>query len=274
MSITLTRSLSPSIELRVPREQALQVAALLIYAAIGTFYLGFLRPEGSFWMAALVPVITDAILQRTMDGRVRFTGGPLVSGLSLYLLMECQNPLAYAIAGIISQASKRIFRVDGKQVFNPSNLALIVVIYCFPWLSAAVPGQWRSSPELLLVMAATGLYVSYMADRFWVAVAFLAGFSVICFTRAHVTGAPVIFVAGPCLGAPQILFAFHMVTDPRTSPAPRKQQLLMGAVVGAFDEILRWATIVNAPFIALLFVSSMIPILRPLTDRREKREAA
>ena len=65
---------------------------------------------------------------------------PLITGLSLSLLLRADAPWLHA-AAMIAIGSKFVLRVDGKHVFNPAGLAIVVLLFTTNgvWIS---PGQW------------------------------------------------------------------------------------------------------------------------------------
>ena len=65
---------------------------------------------------------------------------PLISAFSLTLLLRTSDWRLAAIAAVIAIASKFVVRCHGKHLFNPTNLALVVLLLLTDrvWVS---PGQ-------------------------------------------------------------------------------------------------------------------------------------
>ena len=53
---------------------------------------------------------------------------PLITGLSLSLLLRADAIWLYAAAGVIAIASKFVLRVDGKHIWNPAGFAIVVLL--------------------------------------------------------------------------------------------------------------------------------------------------
>ena len=79
-----------------------------------------------------------AICQRAGDpGRLLAACGlpnidlrsPLITGLSLSLLLRADAPWLPALAGVIAIASKFVLRVDGKHIWNPAGFAIVVLLF-------------------------------------------------------------------------------------------------------------------------------------------------
>jgi hypothetical protein len=81
---------------------------------------------------------------------VRLTGAPLdlrsplITGLSLSLLLRADALWLYATAGVIAIASKFLLRAGGKHIFNPAGFAIVLLLLASGgvWIS---PGQWGAA---------------------------------------------------------------------------------------------------------------------------------
>ena len=69
---------------------------------------------------------------------------PLITGLSLSLLLRAEDPWLHALAGVIAIGSKFVFRIDGKHIWNPAGFAIVVLLFASGgvWIS---PGAWGST---------------------------------------------------------------------------------------------------------------------------------
>src|SRR6202007_376647 len=83
---------------------------------------------------------------------------PLITGLSLSLLLRADEPWLHAIAGAIAIASQFFLRVDGKHIWNPAGLAIVVLLFTSHgvWIS---PGQWGTSVWLASFLAFAAIFV-------------------------------------------------------------------------------------------------------------------
>src|ERR1700726_4468077 len=66
---------------------------------------------------------------------------PLITGLSLSLLLRADEPWLHAAAGAIAILSKFLLRIEGKHIWNPAGFAIVVLLACSShvWIS---PGPW------------------------------------------------------------------------------------------------------------------------------------
>src|SRR5215475_10259899 len=54
---------------------------------------------------------------------------PLITGLSLSLLLRADEPWIHALAAVIAIGSKFVLRIDGKHIFNPAGFAIVVLLF-------------------------------------------------------------------------------------------------------------------------------------------------
>ena len=65
---------------------------------------------------------------------------PLITGLSLSLLLRTHEPWVWVLAGLLAIGSKFLLRVRGKHLFNPAAFAIVVLLGVGQaWVS---PGHW------------------------------------------------------------------------------------------------------------------------------------
>ena len=114
---------------------------------------------------------------------------PLITGLSLSLLLRADALWLYAAAGIIAIASKFLLRIDGKHVFNPAGLAIVVLLLISNgvWIS---PGQWGTEIWFAALTGGFAILVLSAARRADIAVFFFASHAALLFARAHWLGDP------------------------------------------------------------------------------------
>lgn len=244
------------------RDMFLQIAAVSIYTLLGMFSFGFMRPDYGLATSVGSAIATDLALNLLLRRQFKFSQGSIIAGISLFLLIESPISLMpYAAGGFVSQLSKRIFRINDRHVFNPSNLAVVFCLYFLPDQALFTPGQWNSSPETIAFAMTIGMLVCTAAGRLPVSIAYMAGFVLMSGVRSWFSPGSVVFYAGTILGVPQTIYTFHMVTDPKTSPNRRDLQILYGAAIGITDAVLRWMIFLNSPAISLVFVCAVWPIL-------------
>jgi enediyne biosynthesis protein E5 len=187
----------------------------------------------------------------------------LISALSLCLLLRTSSLGWAAAAALIAVGSKFVLRVGGKHVFNPTNIALVALIAVGSpvWVS---PGQWGSAAFFAFLMACLGGLVVNRAARSDVTYAFLFFHLAVVFERSLWLGEPMASPLHRVQSGALLLFAFFMISDPRTTPDSRPGRILFAALValgGGYVQFKLFRT--NG----LLFSLALVAMLVPLIDR-------
>ncbi|MHB8645313.1 MAG: RnfABCDGE type electron transport complex subunit D [Thermomicrobiales bacterium] len=213
---------------RTPKGLLLALLALLTVVAATHEGVRLVLPEvgGAMLAAALL----DVGLARIIRGAWFFPSGALLSGLIVALIVSPTEPfIVAAITAMLAVNSKYLFRARGKHIFNPAALALVAAYFLF----ASGQSWWGALPSLpppfIVVLLAAGIFIADRVNKLPMVLAFL-GCYVLLFTLAA-------FISGPArtaeiFRAPDInaalFFAFFMLTDPPTSPARYRDQVVFG----------------------------------------------
>jgi len=247
-----------------------QIAALLVLLVYGIAALDFdIAPA----RAALI--LASALAAQWALGRC--AGLPafeprsaLISGLSLCLLLRTSSDLLAMAAAVLAVTSKFVVRVRGKHVFNPTNAAIatVVLVSGGAWVS---PGQWGNSAFLAFLVACAGGLVAWRALRSDVALAFLVSWVSLLVVRASYLGDPLEIPLHQLRSGSLLLFAFFMISDPRTTPDRRACRLVFGALVAALAFYLQFVAYrpSGGLVLALFALTPIVPVLAFLwPDRR------
>src|SRR5262245_43207618 len=166
-----------------------QIAVLGSLVAYGMAVLGFDQPVAHLAVILITALGTQYVCGRLAGLPAYDPRSALISGLSLGLLLRTNSPLLAAATAFVSIASKFVFRVRGKHVFNPTNFGLTAMMLATGqvWVS---PGQWGSSAFFGFLLACAGGLVVHRAWRSDVTFAFLGGYVGLLFGRALWLGDP------------------------------------------------------------------------------------
>lgn len=184
----------------------------------------------------------------------------LISGLSLCLLFRTNLPIVAVVAAYLAVGSKFVIRWEGKHVFNPTNFALVVIL-CLDlgWVS---PGQWGREAYFAFLVACLGGLVVNRAARSDVTYAFLASYVALVLARALWLGDPLAIPLHHLQNGALLIFAFFMISDPKTTPNSRAGRMIFAVMValGALfvqfglyrPNGLLWSLVCCAPAVPLL----------------------
>ena len=239
-----------------------QIAVLLGLLIYGMTALDF----GLSWARITVTIGTALVTQWVADHLVRRpnTGvdlrSPLISSFSLCLILRTGSLWIAALASVLAIGSKYAIRHRGKHVFNPANFGIAVVTLTTSqaWVS---PGQWGSVALLGFALAGLGGLVVYRAARSDVSYAFLASYAGFLFARAAWLGDPWQIPVHQLSNGALLLFAFFMVSDPKTTPNARMGRLVHGVLIAAIALVFRFHFHEPDGLLwSLLLVSPLVPL--------------
>ncbi len=248
--------------LRDPR--CYQVAVLTGLLGFGLIVLDF----GIRWQSALTIMATAQLAQYVgtrLAGLPRFDPlSALITSLSLTLLLRTDViPLA-AAAAVIAIGSKFLIRVNGKHVFNPANVALVTLMLAsdYAWVSS---GQWGSAAIGSLALACLGFLVLTRAKRAETTIAFLAFYGALLLGRALWLGDPLAIPMHQLQNGALLIFAFFMISDPKTTPDAALGRVVYAAIVAAIAFTIQFVYYVpNGPILALILSAPLVPFIDAL----------
>jgi Na+-transporting NADH:ubiquinone oxidoreductase subunit NqrB len=208
-----------------------QIAAL---ATLLVFNLGWLdfgaKPLNSA-LAIATALATQALCARVWRLPALDLRSPLITGLSLSLLLRADAAWVHAAAAAIAVASKFTLQIDRKHIWNPAGFAIVVLLFAAPghvWIS---PGQWGTSVWFATLVAFAAFMVLNAARRGDVALFFLASHGALLVARALWLGDPLAIPLHQMQSGSLLIFAFFMISDPRTTPDARLGRFLIALAV-------------------------------------------
>jgi enediyne biosynthesis protein E5 len=208
-----------------------QIAALATLLGFNFVFLDFgARPLNSA-LALLTSLATQALCSRLWGLPAIDLRSPLITGLSLSLLLRADEAWVHALAAAIGISSKFLLRLDGKHIWNPAGFAIVALIFVVPehvWIS---PGQWGTSMWFATLVSFFAVLVLSAARRGDIALFFLAAHGALLVARALWLGDPLAIPLHQLQSGSLLIFAFFMISDPRTSPDSRLGRFLFAVAV-------------------------------------------
>ncbi|HXO41275.1 MAG TPA: RnfABCDGE type electron transport complex subunit D [Thermoanaerobaculia bacterium] len=187
-----------------------------------------------------------------------------ISALSLCLLLRSDRLWLAVTAAVLAIAGKFFLRVGGKHLWNPTNFGLVVTMTASRGQVWVSPGQWGSAALFgFLVLCLGGLVVNRAAraDVTW---AFLAAYGSLLLGRAWWLGQPPAIPLHQVASGAFLIFAFFMISDPKTTPDSRAGRILFAVLVAAGAAWAQFA--LYRPTGLLLSLACLAPLV-PLLDR-------
>ena len=232
-----------------------QIAAL---SALLIFNLGWLdfgaQPLNSA-LAIAAALATQAFCTCLLSLPSFDPRSPLITGLSLSLLLRADEPWLPALAAVIAIGSKFVFRIGGKHIFNPAGFAIVVLLASAHgvWIS---PGQWGSAVWFAALVSFFAILVLHAARRSDIAIFFLASHAALLFVRAGWLGDPIAIPLHQLQSGSLLIFSFFMISDPRTTPDSRLGRFIFALSVALFAHYVAFLMQMRpALYVALIALS-------------------
>jgi Na+-translocating ferredoxin:NAD+ oxidoreductase RnfD subunit len=186
----------------------------------------------------------------------------MISCLSLCLLLKTNSAAMALLAAAVVVLGKKYITWRGAHVFNPSALAIVIAVSIggAAWIS---PGQWGAQAVLVFAVATLGTIVTLRVQHLAISIAFALGYAALCWCRQVLyLGWPADYFLQSVSTGSLLLFAFFMLSEPKTSP--HHPHLRMGWALGvaALSFYLSQFWYVNgAPIWALVVTQPLVPLL-------------
>ncbi|WP_448563197.1 RnfABCDGE type electron transport complex subunit D [Trichothermofontia sp.] len=186
---------------------------------------------------------------------------PLITALSLCLLLRADQASTFVLAGVLAILSKFLLRSGDKHFFNPANFGMIAALLLTgdAWVS---PGQWGDDWWYVLLFAGTGGLVLKQVGRWDTTAAFLGAYGVLEAVRNLWLGWEWDVLGHRLMSGSLLLFALFMITDPRSIPNARIGRIMWAIAIALLTFILRnyfflstavfWALFALAPLTVLM----------------------
>lgn len=259
MDIIARHSGLPTINLRDPRYY--QIAVLSSLVTFGVVGLDF----GISAYNAIAIVFTALAVQlaaTNLAGLPKFDPlSPLITALSLTLLLRTDMVTLAALAAAIAISSKFLVRIRGKHVFNPANLAIVTLMLAsdHAWISS---GQWGSAAIGAFALACLGFVVLTRAKRSETTIMFLIAYATLLFTRALWLGDPLSIPLHQLQNGALLIFAFFMISDPKTTPNTPLGRVIYGSLVACVAFFIQFVLYEpSAPVLALIVCAPVVPLI-------------
>lgn len=234
-------------------------------------------------LAIVTSIALEAALGLIVTRRVPHLASAYVSGISCGILVRSPEWWPYAFAAALSIASKYAIRVNGRHLWNPSNLAIVTLLLVAPDTVATLNHQWGNHLWPMLVIWTLGSIIIYRLKRFHICATYVLSFFAFALLRAAAGehgGMPFwnafLSESAPITGPMYQLFIFFMITDPKTTIQPKWGQITVAFLIAMTESALRmWAPshiAIHAPYFALTMMGPSANLIEIFLQRRARRE--
>jgi len=244
-----------------------------IVLVVGQVTFGFLESWSRTFLAIATAIAVELVLGRLFGGKWPHLASAYISGISIGMLVRSPEMWPYALCSAISISSKYVIRVDGRHLWNPSNLGVVAMLVLAADKVAGLSVQWGNNLLPMVVVWAFGTVIIHALGRFHITLTYVVSFILFSVVRAAVTGHPWLAEVAPITGPMYQLYIFFMITDPKTTVHPKWAQCLVAFLVAALEAVLRLFQFVHAPYYALFVVGPAANLVEILLARRARSRA-
>lgn len=241
---------------------------------VGQVTFGFLESWGRTMLAILTSIAVELVLGKLFTGKIPHLASAYVSGISVGMLVRSPEIWPYALCSAISITSKYLIRVDGRHIWNPSNLGIVAMLVLAADTVAGLSVQWGNTFLPMVTVWIFGAVIINTLGRFHITLTYVVSFLVFAALRSAVTGHPFLAEAAPITGPMYQLYIFFMITDPKTTVRTRQGQMLTVVAVAALEAVMRLMQFVHAPYYALFIVGPIANLIEIAADRKKRARAA
>ena len=223
--------------------KGLMLWVLLLLAVLATPTEGTRRVVSTVLAALVGASVVDVLIASIEQARLVFPTSSLLTGLFVALLLSPTEPwYTTAAAATLAICSKHLLRAGRWTVFNPAATGLLLVALLFA-SSESWWGSLSALPEaLLLVLLLSGALIVDKVNKWPQTLAFLATFYLLFTLASFFDNSPLVVEAFrvPYLNT-ALFFAAFILSDPPTSPAHYREQIVYGIGVAALSVALQLA---------------------------------
>ena len=227
----------------------------------GQFTFGMLESWTRTGSAIAASIVAEMILARWMFGKWPHLASAYISGISVGILVRSPFYWPYIFCAVISIMSKYVLRWRGKHLWNPSNFGVSATLFLYPAAAASLSIQWGNNLAPMAIVWCLGLIIVTRIKRLHITLTYVATFLLLSFVRSQITGNPWSASVAPLTGPMYQLFVFFMITDPKTTVSSRRGQIVVAALVGIVEMLLRLAEVIHAPYYALFIVGPIANVI-------------
>lgn len=213
------------------------------YLALGFTLLGFNRSPTQVLMTSITAISLEFLLVWWLKRKMEFPLSALITSLGLSILLNYSHnyfllffPVLFAIG------AKHVFTFQGRHIYNPAMIGVVFSILFMNELITSAPAyQWNGLTSIAYFIAFPALmFFMPQINRGWLVGSFLVCFTLQIALRSWIMRYHLPFSTlflGTLSSPAFLLFTFFMITDPRTSPPGKRDQIITGALLALLDLI-------------------------------------
>ncbi len=200
---------------------------------------GVLESFSRTLLAIVTAMAFEFVLSRLVYKKNPVLASAYITGISVGILCRTPEYWPFALTSAIAITSKYVIRWRGRHLWNPSNLAIAVMLLIAPEYFSTLGIQWGNAVWPMLIVWALGAIIVWRVDRFHITATYVVCFIALAAVRSLITGHAFYAEVAPITGPMYQLFIFFMITDPRTTVSTKKGQTIVAILIALAEMGLR-----------------------------------
>ena len=207
------------------------------------------------WRAALTGLLSSTIAAGLVDLFIlrfrkkvwEFPSGAVLTAVIVAMVLRAQEPwYVTTITSVIGVLSKYVLRSRSANVFNPAALAIVISFYLFHTAQNWWGALTDVTPWVKLLLVASGVFIVDRVNKMPLVLTFLAAYFILFTATAFVSNPlPVAEIFRTPDAEAVLYFAFFILSDPPTSPAKYRDQIIYAVIVAIVSYALfEWLGVV------------------------------
>lgn len=238
-----------------------QIVFLAVLLGAGVLARDFSLQAEQVALTFAAGVATQLVWIRALGLRGVGVLSAVITCFGLTVLLRADSLWVHPLAATACLSAKFLVRVNGKHLFNPTNLGVVLAVLALPgaWIS---PGQWGADLLLAAWVVALGGVVANRARSFDMSAAFLVCYLAALAARVAWLGQDWGVLVHQLQSGALLVFAFFMISDPMTIPRRVRARLAYAACVAGLAYVWQYVFFVpNGPLWALFLCAPLVPLL-------------
>lgn len=231
----------------------LLVAICLMLSFLGILFYSPIQLIGSLLVLIAVCLVSNFIFSKLLNAPTNHESYFITALILFFVFVPAATTNDYvtlAAAGAIAMASKYIFAINNKHIFNPAAISAFIL----GLMGNGNASWWVGADFLLPFVLLIGLLLVRKIRRFRLFFAFLVTSTITIAIFQGINGIPLqSAIVEAYISWPIIFFGTIMLTEPLTTPPTKKLQMYYGALVGIlFGSQFQIGPIFSSPEFALI----------------------
>ncbi len=247
---------------------------ITVILLVGDVNWGILQSYWHTGLAIATSILLEIILSHVATSRFPHLASAYITGISVGILVQTPAWWPFVLCSLLSISSKYALRVQGRHLWNPSNLGVSVMLFLIPTVMAPLSDQWGNVIWPSVIILCFGAVILFTLGRLHIPLTYAAAYFALIFVRGLVVENEWRIELALLTAPSYQLFMIFMITDPKTTTRTWPRQCAVAIVVALVESLLRLGRETHAPYFALFIVAPLTNLCEMGWDTRKAEPEA